>query len=212
MFQRRVWGDSHLSGIHHRANVQIQAVVEGAVYCPPGQQPDQRAILDHEYFVTVNLLDRHHHRQLKAPVQQHLEYQQRLDAKPEQKEEMALLLAMGRYGVLYHAQTWLPLVGSFRFPCRYVVLVQLAAAVLAGLAQAPSRDSPIKHFDRARNRQKYVLERMREEGFISDQEFEEALAEPLYIRPEKDEVLEKAAHFIEHIRRIVERKYGRHLL
>jgi len=86
------------------------------------------------------------------------------------------------------------------------------SAVLAGLAQAPSKDSPIKHFDRAKTRQKYVLERMREEGFISDQEYEEALAEPLYIRPEKDEALEKAAHFIEHIRRVVERKYGRHLL
>jgi penicillin-binding protein 1A len=86
------------------------------------------------------------------------------------------------------------------------------SALLAGLARAPSKDSPIKHVDRARARQKYVLERMREEGFITDKEYDEALTTPLHIEPDKDEALEKAAHFLEHIRRIVERKYGRHLL
>jgi penicillin-binding protein 1A len=126
------------------------------------------------------------------------------------KEEILYLylnqiyLGHGQYGVEAASRTY--------FGKKASELSIAESAVLAGLAQAPSRDSPIKHFDRARNRQKYVLERMREEGFISDQEYEEALAEPLYIRPEEDEVLEKAAHFIEHIRRIVERKYGRHLL
>ena len=126
------------------------------------------------------------------------------------KEEILYLylnqiyLGHGQYGVEAASRTY--------FGKKASELSIAESAVLAGLAQAPSKDSPIKHFDRAKTRQKYVLERMREEGFISDQEHEEALAEPLYIRPEEDEVLEKAAHFIEHIRRIVERKYGRHLL
>jgi penicillin-binding protein 1A len=126
------------------------------------------------------------------------------------KEEILYLylnqiyLGHGQYGVEAASKTY--------FGKKASELSIAESAVLAGLAQAPSKDSPIKHFDRAKTRQKYVLERMREEGFISDQEYEEALAEPLYIRPEKDEAIEKAAHFIEHIRRIVERKYGRHLL
>lgn len=44
-----------------------------------------------------------------------------------------LLLAFGRFGPLYAVMTWLPLVGTFRFPCRYLVLFQLAWAVLAAI-------------------------------------------------------------------------------
>jgi hypothetical protein len=46
----------------------------------------------------------------------------------------ALVLAFGKYALLYRLQTWLPLVGHFRFPCRYVVLFHLAMAVLASIA------------------------------------------------------------------------------
>ena len=126
------------------------------------------------------------------------------------KEEILYLylnqiyLGHGQYGVEAASRTYFSKTAS--------ELSIAESAMLAGLAQAPSKDSPIKHFNRARTRQKYVLERMREEGFISDQDYEEALAAPLYIQPEKDELLKKAAHFIEHIRRAVERDYGRHLL
>ncbi|MBN1396192.1 MAG: YfhO family protein [Pirellulales bacterium] len=44
-----------------------------------------------------------------------------------------LLLAFGCFGPLYRAITWLPLVGAFRFPCRYLVLFQLAATVMAAI-------------------------------------------------------------------------------
>jgi penicillin-binding protein 1A len=126
------------------------------------------------------------------------------------KEEILYLylnqiyLGHGQYGVEAASRTYFGKTAS--------ELSIAESAMLAGLAQAPSNDSPIKHFNRAKTRQRYVLERMREEGFISDQDYEEALTAPLYIRPEKDELLEKAAHFIEHIRRAVERDYGRHLL
>jgi penicillin-binding protein 1A len=86
------------------------------------------------------------------------------------------------------------------------------SALLAGLAQAPSRDSPIKHLERAKLRQKYVLERMKTEGFIDDKEFEEALNTELEIQPSKEQSAKRAPYFLEHIRQIVERKYGRHLL
>ena len=86
------------------------------------------------------------------------------------------------------------------------------SALLAGLAQAPSRDDPIKHFNRARLRQKYVLERMKDEGFLNDKQFKEALKTKLTIKSEKEQYPKKAPYFLEHIRQRIERKYGRHLL
>jgi hypothetical protein len=44
-----------------------------------------------------------------------------------------LLLAFGAYGQIYRLQRWLPLVGNFRFPCRYTLLFTLAMAVLAAI-------------------------------------------------------------------------------
>ena len=46
---------------------------------------------------------------------------------------LTLLLAFGQHGYLYRLQRFLPAVGSFRFPCRYTVLFQFCAAVLAAI-------------------------------------------------------------------------------
>jgi penicillin-binding protein 1A len=86
------------------------------------------------------------------------------------------------------------------------------SALLAGLAQAPSRDDPVKHFNRAKLRQKYVLGRMKDEGFIDDKEFKEALNTDLTIYSETEQHHNKAPYFLEYIRQKIEKKYGRHLL
>ncbi len=86
------------------------------------------------------------------------------------------------------------------------------AALLAGLARAPSRDSPIKHLDRAKIRQRYVLERMKTEGFISEEEFKEALLAEVVIQQEGEQWPQKAPYFLEYIRKTVEMKYGHPLL
>lgn len=49
---------------------------------------------------------------------------------------LALLYSLGEYGPVYRIQGWLPLVNSFRFPCRAIALVELSVAVLAGVAFA----------------------------------------------------------------------------
>ena len=49
---------------------------------------------------------------------------------------VALLMALGKYGVLYRLQTALPLINCFRFPCRYLVLFQMAVAVLGAIGFA----------------------------------------------------------------------------
>lgn len=46
----------------------------------------------------------------------------------------ALLMALGRFGFLYRLQGWLPIVGSFRAPCRMIVLFHLSTAVLSAVA------------------------------------------------------------------------------
>ncbi|MEN6457330.1 MAG: YfhO family protein [Thermoguttaceae bacterium] len=47
---------------------------------------------------------------------------------------VALLLALGQYGPLFGLMSWLPVLRCFRLPCRYLLLMQLAVAVLAAVA------------------------------------------------------------------------------
>ncbi len=49
---------------------------------------------------------------------------------------LALLLSFGRDGGLYVVQTWLPLIGKFRYPSRIVVLLHLVLAMLAAIGFA----------------------------------------------------------------------------
>lgn len=68
------------------------------------------------------------------------------------------------------------------------------AAFLAGLPQAPTAYSPYTAFDKALNRQKTVLRRMYEEGYLSTDQYEQAREEEVVVlRP--DEPFE-AAHFL----------------
>ena len=60
------------------------------------------------------------------------------------------------------------------------------AAVLAGLPKAPSAYNPVANPQRARQRQQYVLRRMRELGHINDQQQAEAAKIPLHVRREVD--------------------------
>src|SRR3990167_6291968 len=55
------------------------------------------------------------------------------------------------------------------------------AAMIAGLAKAPSASSPIENWERSKERQKYVIERMLDEGFISEMQKDRALNMPLQI-------------------------------
>jgi penicillin-binding protein 1C len=56
------------------------------------------------------------------------------------------------------------------------------AAFLAALPKAPSRLDPFKHFDAAKSRQRWVLERMRANGYLDDATYARALSEPLRLR------------------------------
>jgi penicillin-binding protein 1A len=122
------------------------------------------------------------------------------------KEEILFLylnqiyLGHGAYGVEAAADNY--------FGKRVKDLGLAECAVLAGLPQAPSRYSPFRHPDQARQRQGYVLNRMVEEGTITAQQAAEALNVKLDIRPRRNIYIEEIPYFTEHVRRYVETKYG----
>ncbi|MFK7929921.1 MAG: transglycosylase domain-containing protein, partial [Myxococcota bacterium] len=82
------------------------------------------------------------------------------------------------------------------------------AALIAGLAPAPSAYSPHKSWDKAQTRQRYVLDQMRRNGFITDAEFDAAKAEDIKIVKEDNPFLLMAPHFTEHVRRHILDTYG----
>jgi penicillin-binding protein 1A len=62
------------------------------------------------------------------------------------------------------------------------------AAMLAGLPKAPSAYNPMSNERRAIQRQRYIIDRMFETGFITEAQHEQALAEPLRYRVASDAV------------------------
>jgi penicillin-binding protein 1A len=75
-------------------------------------------------------------------------------------------------------------------------------AQLAGLPKAPTRYSPRRNPDQAEKRRRYVLERMKTDGFLDEATYESALAEPLTLAsPEPPEAFHAAAYFTEGVRR-----------
>jgi len=81
-------------------------------------------------------------------------------------------------------------------------------AMLAGLPQAPSKYSPFSYPERAKQRQIYVLNRMVEEGFITNIQATEAINQTLDIKPRRNLYIEEVPVYTEHIRRYISNKYG----
>ncbi|HOI41588.1 MAG TPA: transglycosylase domain-containing protein [Elusimicrobiales bacterium] len=80
-------------------------------------------------------------------------------------------------------------------------------AMLAGVIPSPERFSPFRYPDRALVRRQLVLQSMLRENYITRQELEEALKEPL---PDSKSTLlsGRAPYFIEYVRQQLEPKYG----
>jgi penicillin-binding protein 1A len=82
------------------------------------------------------------------------------------------------------------------------------AALIAGLPQAPSRFSPFIHPDAAKERRRYVLRRMAEEGMITQEERREASGSEVKVFPVDDVFRETAPFYVEQARRFVVDRYG----
>jgi penicillin-binding protein 1A len=59
------------------------------------------------------------------------------------------------------------------------------SAMLAGLPKAPSAYNPVSNFRRAKIRQEYILQRMRDLGYITPEEYQKAMIEVLGITTAK---------------------------
>jgi penicillin-binding protein 1A len=126
------------------------------------------------------------------------------------KEEILALylnniyLGNGAYGVEAAADSY--------FNKRVEQLNLAEAAMMAGLVKAPSRYSPVNNLRRAKDRQAYVLTRMTELGFISQEQKQKASQISLKIQSRESAYFSKAPYFTEFIRHQVERKYGKERL
>lgn len=80
------------------------------------------------------------------------------------------------------------------------------AALLASLPKAPSLYSPFKSPQKSRERRTAVLNQMREHRFISREEYERAMREPIPSSPHFRKY--EAPYFVEILRQQLERRFG----
>ncbi len=86
------------------------------------------------------------------------------------------------------------------------------AALLAGMPKSPTEYNPYNHLDKAVNRRNLVLATMRDNGVISDADYQQAKAETVKLAPEK--TISQTAdcfapYFVDYIKRQeLERRYG----
>jgi penicillin-binding protein 1A len=111
-----------------------------------------------------------------------------------------IYLGSGAYGVRAAARRY--------FSKRLDELDLGEMALLAGLAQAPSRYSPIGHPGRALARRNEVLDRMAARGVIDAAEVERWKARPIELEPYVDVFPSRMPYFAEHVRRYVVDTYG----
>ncbi|RUM36207.1 MAG: penicillin-binding protein 1A [Desulfobulbus sp.] len=132
----------------------------------------------------------------------------RLDRMLSKKEILTIYLneiylGSGAYGVEAAALTY------FNKPAKQLTLAEIA--MLAGLPQSPSRYSPLTHFKRAKTRQRYVLNRMAEDGIISPAAARKAFKQKILLKnPAKRRAMN--GYFARYVRSRLEPRYGKKAL
>ncbi len=132
----------------------------------------------------------------------------RLDKMLSKKEILSIYLneiylGSGAYGVEAASRTY------FNKHAKNMTLAEIA--LLAGLPQSPSRYSPLTHFKRAKARQRYVLNRMAEDGIISPKAARKAYEETLTLgHPAQKRATN--GYFGQYVRSRLESRYGKKAL
>lgn len=111
-----------------------------------------------------------------------------------------IYLGQRAYGFASAAQVY------FGVPLKNITLSQ--AAMLAGLPKAPSTYNPIANPERARQRQRYILKRMLDLGYINHSQYESALVEDVRINPSATEFSVPANYVAEMVRKIMVERFG----
>ncbi len=111
-----------------------------------------------------------------------------------------IYLGSGAYGVEAAARTYFN---------KHASQLDIAeCALIAGLTQAPSKYNPLKHFERAKKRQLYVLRRMFEEGFITREEKEKAAQKKLVFESEHITPPIGSEYFLQDLKKELIKRYG----
>ncbi len=82
------------------------------------------------------------------------------------------------------------------------------AAFLAGLPKAPNNYNPQRNPEAARERRNYVLDRMVEAGYLTQEQGAAAEAKPITLRRRDDAEIVKSDYFTEEVRRELLQRYG----
>ncbi len=128
----------------------------------------------------------------------------RLEKNLKKEEILELYLnkiyfGRGAYGIEMAAQSYFG---------KSISDVNLAeAALLCGLIKAPSRYTPYNNLDMAKKRQQIVLNRMMEEGYITQEQVNDAYQQPLYLTSVRQEQYPNN-YFLEYVRKNLEDTYG----
>ena len=118
----------------------------------------------------------------------------RLEHRLGKREILALYLSVAPYG---NQRVGAEAASRGYFGCAAEDLTPAQAAFLAGLPQRPSALDPYRNFDAARRRQRWVLARMAEEGYLDGDGLARALAERLQLV--RDPAAFGAPHFVERV-------------
>ncbi|MBC7397196.1 MAG: PBP1A family penicillin-binding protein, partial [Bdellovibrionales bacterium] len=122
------------------------------------------------------------------------------------KEEILYLylnqiyLGSGAWGVQSAARTY------YHKDLKNLTIAEMA--LIAGLPTAPGKFSPLLNPKKAKERQLYVLKRMRENKYITENEQKASGAEKIRVFLTDESEKHLAPHFVEYIRRYLAQKYG----
>ncbi|MDR2153852.1 MAG: penicillin-binding protein 1A [Burkholderiaceae bacterium] len=111
-----------------------------------------------------------------------------------------IFLGHRAYGFAAAAETY------FGKPLKDITIAE--AAMLAGIPKSPSTANPIANFARARDRQRYIIDRMQENGFITAAQATRAKQQELRIQPANESVKVHAEYVAEMVRQMMFAQYG----
>lgn len=81
-------------------------------------------------------------------------------------------------------------------------------AYLAALPKAPNNYHPVRQHDAAIERRNWVIGRMLEDGYITSEQAEQAMQQPLETIEREEDRIVRASYFAEDVRRELAQKYG----
>jgi penicillin-binding protein 1A len=110
-----------------------------------------------------------------------------------------IYFGQGAYGIASAAEVY------FQKTVDQLTLPEMA--ILGGLPKAPSDYSPVKNPKAAKDRQRHVLHRMEEVGFITHQEADKAVNEPVVVNVKRN-YGETAPFYVETLRQILSQRLG----